>query len=207
MSASTNEGNPVPAEPLPFIQWLDGMARAYGYMRDADLARGLGLPQSTVSRWRRQGARPSVEHLVKISALFRTDLVPLLALTGHANLGDDPLAMPPEPPLKPMSEVERRIRDADIPPRVRRALSRYWRQRMEEEEGRVFAILGDTAPDRHASELDALRWLTKLFETDLPTHVAEIFMEIVKLYGNQPQRKGGADAREEGPEAADSREP
>ena len=47
----------------PFIDWLNGMSRAYGYARDADLARALGLQQATVSRWRRQGARPSANNI------------------------------------------------------------------------------------------------------------------------------------------------
>ena len=99
-------------EPSPFADWLDGMARAFGYPRDADLARKLQLRQSTVSRWRK-GARPSVEHLLRVAALFGTNITVLLKLAGYIPM-DFELDEVPEPPSA-KTETVRRIADAELP--------------------------------------------------------------------------------------------
>jgi hypothetical protein len=137
-----------------------------------------------------------VEHLVKVSRLFRTDIEPLLTLTGHipADLQIDPLAAPPSPPPKPITEAERRIRDANIPEDVREALMTYWRRRLDEEHARLYALLGGATVAK--SDKDAIEWLARLFETDLSKHVAEAFMSLVlgAAERTRPTSRGKADA-------------
>lgn len=170
-----------PTEPLSFPRWLADMSRALGYAREADLARALGLPQSTVSRWRK-GSRPSVEHLVRLSRVLKTELEPLLVLSGHvdADIGVDVLARPPEPP-SPRTETVRRIEEADMPEAMRAVLRYYWDKRLQEERARVYRFI-DQFSGRLEPSLDEMKdWLAKAYETDLPQHVTGAFMDLLNL--------------------------
>lgn len=47
-------------------------ANALGYATNSELARDLGIEDSTVGRWRREGIQPSLEHLQRFRALVRS---------------------------------------------------------------------------------------------------------------------------------------
>lgn len=168
-------------EPLSFARWLTDMSRALGYAREADLARALGLPQSTVLRWRK-GSRPSVEHLVRVSRVLKTELEPLLVLSGHvdADLGVDVRARPPEPP-SPRTETVRRIEEADLPEEMKEVLRQYWDKRLQEERARVYRFI-DQFSDPLDPSLDEMKnWLARAYDTDLPQHVTAAFMDLLNL--------------------------
>lgn len=144
-----------------FADWLTTMSRALGYGREADLARALDIPQSTVLRWRR-GSQPSISHLAKLSTVLRTDLVALLQLAGHIEPG---FTSPPEPP-DGRTETERRIDDANITDAAKGVLRTYLADRMAEEEARIVTLLAHLAEGWEISSLD------RVLRTDLPVHVA-----------------------------------
>lgn len=170
-----------PTEPLSFPRWLADMSRALGYAREADLARALGLPQSTVSRWRK-GSRPSVEHLVRLSRVLKTELEPLLVLSGHvdADIGVDVLARPPEPP-SPRTETVRRIEEADLSEEMKVILRQYWDKRLVEERGRVYRFI-DMFSDPNEADFDDMKvLLAKAYETDLPAHATSAFLDMLDV--------------------------
>lgn len=65
-----------------FGPWLIATRKAMGFRTNSALANALDIPQPTISRWQ-SGAKPSVEHLVKLSDLFGVELKTLLILSGH----------------------------------------------------------------------------------------------------------------------------
>lgn len=78
-----------------FGSWLTATRKAMGFPTSSSLARKIGIPQPTISRWQ-SGAKPSVEHLVKISDLFGIDLKTLLILSGHMQGDTEGVTDPPE---------------------------------------------------------------------------------------------------------------
>lgn len=50
---------------------------------DAALARAIGAPQSTIHRWRRGLATPSVPYLLKLSEATGTSTETLLRIAGY----------------------------------------------------------------------------------------------------------------------------
>lgn len=150
-----------------FADWLAAMSRALGYGREADLARALDIPQSTVLRWRR-GSQPSIRHLARLSTVLRTDLVALLQLTGHIEPGFT------SPPVLPSGRTvtERRIDDAEITAQAKDALRTYLTDRMAEEETRIVTLLAHLAEGWDVSTLD------QLLQTDLPVHVARALRSL-----------------------------
>lgn len=62
--------------------WLDGRMAQLG-VSATELARQAGVPDSVVSRWRRQGVRPEIALLRRIAGPLRVDLLELLVLAGH----------------------------------------------------------------------------------------------------------------------------
>lgn len=186
-------------QPLPFVSWLDGMARAYGYARDADVARGLGLPQSTVSRWRR-GARPSVEHLMKIAKTFRTDLVSLLALTGH--VGPDFVHDTELPERPPQDPGERVIQEAELPDEAKEAFSRFWRSRLDEEKQRLETLLSTVVAWADASPNERERLALRVFDLTQSHLRDDVLTCLTEIARPETEDEHG---REEGQEAANSR--
>lgn len=156
-----------------FADWLAAMSKALGYTREADLARALDVPQSTVLRWRR-GSRPSIDHLARLSAVLRTDLVALLQLVGHIEPGFVGAIV--EPPTR-RTETERRIDDAEISDDAREALRQYLAARAVEEDLRVRALLAHHADGDDEDRLD------RIHRTDLPVHVARALRDL----GGAPQ--------------------
>ena len=65
-----------------FGSWLNATRKAMGFPTNSALARALDIPQPTISRWQ-SGAKPSVEHLVKVSELLGVGLKTLLILSDH----------------------------------------------------------------------------------------------------------------------------
>ncbi|TDC52865.1 transcriptional regulator [Actinomadura sp. KC345] len=172
-------------EPLSFARWLADMSRALGYPREADLARALGLPQSTVSRWRK-GSRPSVEHLVRLSRVLKTELEPLLVLSGHvdADIGIDVLSRPPEPPSS-RTETVRRIEEADLPEDMKEILRQYWDRRLAEERGRVYRFITQFSSPEDVAMEEMKGWLASAYETELPLHVTSAFLDLLSAQVDQ----------------------
>lgn len=166
-------------EPSSFARWLAEMSRALGYTREADLARALGLPQSTVLRWRK-GSRPSVGHLVRLSRVLKTELEPLLVLSGHvdADLGVDVLARPPEPPSL-RTETVRRIEEANLPEDMKMILRRYWDKRLSEERARVYRFITQFSSTEDVPLEEMKGWLAGAYETELPLHVTSTFLDLL----------------------------
>ncbi|WP_168221167.1 transcriptional regulator [Actinomadura sp. WMMA1423] len=158
------------------------MSRALGYAREADLARALDLPQSTVSRWRK-GSRPSVEHLVRVSQLLKTQLEPLLVLAGHVDpaVGANIRSTPPEPP-EHRTETVRRIEEADLSEDMKETLRRYWDRRLIEERARVYRFIDQFSDAIEPSMEEMKSWLARAYETDLPAHVTSTFLDLLSMH-------------------------
>lgn len=197
--------------PGPFATWLASMSVALGYPREADLARALDLPQSTVSRWRK-GSRPSVEHLWRLGRLLKTDLEPLLVLAGHipGNTGVDPFAAPPSPPSA-TTETVRRIKDADMPERMKDVVFAYWERRLAEERSRVYAFISEFSGPPRPGDTSMRAWLAKAYETALPVHVTDAFLDLLTMQVERMQppaaRKRAPHGDAQAGEEEDPREP
>lgn len=168
-----------PTEATPFARWLAGMSRALGYTREADLARALELPQSTVMRWRK-GSRPSVEHLVRVSRVLKTQLEPLLVISGHVEpgLGFEFGDQPPEPP-SPRTETVRRIEEAELPEDMKMILRQYWDKRLTEERARVYRFITQFSSAEDVPFEEMKGWLASAYETELPLHVTSAFLDLL----------------------------
>lgn len=80
-----DESSPRPAghsETAPFGHWIDGLVPAV-FESEAALARAIGVPQSTVSRWRRGETRPRVEQLLTVSEVTGTSIETLVRIAGY----------------------------------------------------------------------------------------------------------------------------
>lgn len=157
------------AEELRFADWLIATGRAMGYATYTSLAQALGVPQPTVSRWK-AGAKPSVEHLVRISELFGIELKTLLVLSGHmkGDVSSEQLGPPP-------SEADRMINESGLEEAFKEVLRNFWRERMREERSRLQSLIQGT--DHAVSPSGGIRatelepWLEKAGESSLARHV------------------------------------
>lgn len=73
-------------KPLPFAHFLDGLLPAL-FESEAALAREIGVPQSTVGRWRRGETRPRVEQLLTLSEVTGTSVETLVRIAGYRPSG------------------------------------------------------------------------------------------------------------------------
>lgn len=196
----------------PFIEWLTPTARALGYARDSDLARALEVDQSVVSRWKK-GSQPSVKHLARISELTGTQLEPLLVLAGYLHPSRARHAKTPEPTATP---GERIIKKSPMPDVLKNELRAYWSQRMREERNRLahlVDIIQHTADGKLQSDKILEQIAARVFVTDLSNHVADLLRSSADMIDRRdaereetPQEEP-PDAREEGAEAEDARQP
>lgn len=160
-----------------FADWLIATGRAMGYSTYTALANAIGVPQPTVSRWK-SGAKPSVEHLVKISELFGIELKTLLVLSGHMKGEVSPRDLQPPP-----SEAERVIGESPLEKRLKEKLLDFWEQRMQEEHQRLRELVRGVqhavtpAGGVRPSELDP--WMEKAMESALPWHVQTLNANLV----------------------------
>ena len=69
-------------DPGSFARWLNAYIPSV-FKNYAELARALGVPQSTVTRWLTRGTVPSVPMLYKISEVTGSDPANLLKMAGH----------------------------------------------------------------------------------------------------------------------------
>jgi hypothetical protein len=69
-------------EHSPFARWLDGLVPAV-FESEAALARAIGVPRSTVSRWRHSETRPRVEQLLTLSDVTGTSIETLVRIAGY----------------------------------------------------------------------------------------------------------------------------
>ncbi|MFE1104117.1 helix-turn-helix domain-containing protein [Nocardiopsis alba] len=150
----------------PFAEWLISTGRALGYTTNTSLAKALGVPQPTVSRWK-SGSKPSVEHLVKISELFGVELKTLLILSGHIQ-GDIVKEVHP-----PLNQAERMISDAQISAGQKQLIVEYWRNRMGEEHARLARVVAfaEEAVEAGGPPL-GLEFAAKESKSDLAPHLA-----------------------------------
>ena len=78
--------NPVDAsrgeEATPFGKLLDSLVPAV-FESEAALARKIGVPQSTVSRWRRGATRPRVEQLLTLAEVSGISIETLVRTAGY----------------------------------------------------------------------------------------------------------------------------
>ena len=74
--------SPESRESVPFGRWLDGLIPAV-FESEAALSRAVGVPQSTVSRWRRGETRPRVEQLLTLSEVTGTSIETLVRIAGY----------------------------------------------------------------------------------------------------------------------------
>jgi transcriptional regulator with XRE-family HTH domain len=79
--------NPVDAsrggeEVTPFGKLLDSLVPAV-FESEAALARKIGVPQSTVSRWRRGSTRPRVEQLLALGEVSGISIDVLVRTAGY----------------------------------------------------------------------------------------------------------------------------
>jgi transcriptional regulator with XRE-family HTH domain len=121
--------------PPGFADWLISTGRALGYTTNTALAKAIGVPQPTVSRWK-SGSKPSVEHLVKISELFGVELKLLLVLAGY--MKGDPQDVQPTAPL---TSAERIILKSEVDEPLKDLLLWFWSARQAEELHRLGVIL------------------------------------------------------------------
>jgi transcriptional regulator with XRE-family HTH domain len=69
-------------ETAPFGKLLDSLVPAV-FESEAALARRIGVPQSTVSRWRRGATRPRVEQLLTLSEVSGISIDVLVRTAGY----------------------------------------------------------------------------------------------------------------------------
>ena len=164
--------------PSSFSDWLVTTGRAIGYTTNTALARALGIPQPTVSRWK-AGSKPSVEHLVKISDLFGIELKTLLILSGHMKGEVSPGKLAPPP-----SEAERMIAESPMEESLKKVLRDFWKERMREERDRLQNLIQGTlnavspTGGLRSTELDP--WIEKAMETGLPWQVQRLKDSLAK---------------------------
>jgi len=133
----------MPSRRPTFSDWVTSTGTALGYTNDASLARALGIQQSTISRWKKNSAKPGVEHLARISELFGVDIKVLLVLAGYLE------APPPAPedlhPLGVHTRAEQMISNARVSTSHQRdLLQRFWASRLEEEQERLSRLIDFT---------------------------------------------------------------
>lgn len=160
----------VMTEDLKFADWLISTGRAMGYATNSALAHAIGVPQPTVSRWKK-GAKPSVEHLVSISDLFGIELKTLLVLSGHMQGDVSPGKLAPPP-----SQADRIIDSVNAPEPYKTELRIFWAAREREELYRLelLAEAVETAHSMDAGEEERKSfhpWIETALATELPLHV------------------------------------
>ncbi|MBC6456353.1 helix-turn-helix domain-containing protein [Actinomadura sp. HBU206391] len=181
---------PTDAEETPgqFATWLESTAQALGYTSDSALAKALEVKQSTVSRWKRSAtAKPSTEHLLRISKLFRIQLEPLLVLSGHVPA--DAVGQSEMPPAA-VTATERQIADAEVPDEVRELLRRYWDARTREEQSRLTDLIALIIDARAAEKVPAhhVRTAVELVETGVESHVLGTLLQAREAYAGLKRR-------------------
>jgi transcriptional regulator with XRE-family HTH domain len=72
---------PASSDSAAFGRWLDSLVPAL-FDSDAALARAVGVPQSTLLRWRR-GTIPGGANLLKLSKATGTTVDTLLRIAGY----------------------------------------------------------------------------------------------------------------------------
>lgn len=158
----------MPPEAPEFAAWLISTGRALGYTTNTALAKAIGVPQPTVSRWK-GGSKPSVEHLVKISELFGVELKTLLVLAGYMQ-GDVGKALRP-----PRSQGDRIIDEMSAPQAYKEDLRAFWQQREAEELDRLRVLaegLDNAVAITGVGDSKSMEpWLEDAMRTNLPQHV------------------------------------
>lgn len=166
------------AKESKFADWLIATGRAMGYATHTSLAKAIGVPQPTVSRWK-TGAKPSVEHLVKISELFGIELKTLLILSGHmkGEVSSEELALP-------ISEAERLVDESPLEEALKEALRDFWKERMQEEHARLQELLKGVeyavSPSGGIRGTELEPWLEKAVESGLARHLQRLQHSLVK---------------------------
>ncbi|WP_433699074.1 helix-turn-helix domain-containing protein [Nocardiopsis sp. CA-288880] len=198
------------SEPAPtFADWLFNTGRALGYTTNSALARALGVPQPTVSRWK-TGSKPSVEHLVKISELFGVELKLLLVLAGYmkGDVRDIPLEAP-------TSKAERLIAESEVGEAAEALLSSFWGRRQDEELKRLEKLVAGIQESVRLTGSYDLRSMEKslddALQTELPQHVHHLVRGLTRrklayqarwvLYSKELPKDGEPDAFAESEEA------
>jgi hypothetical protein len=139
-------------------------------------------------RWRK-GSRPTIEHLLRISQTFGVNLESLLVLSGHAPTGSLGDVQPPPPPQS-VTPTERIILNADLDEHLESIMQDYWKNRIEEERGRVRKLVKllteDSVPlsdERFSAELG------EILGSRLPAHVSRVVVDWAQ-YRTPPPPKG-----------------
>ena len=85
------------------------------------LSAAAGVPDSMVSRWRRQGVRPEVAQLRRLAAPLQAELLDLLVVSGHLTEQE---ALRPAPPAHPGWDDAKKAlgADPDVDPDLRELL-------------------------------------------------------------------------------------
>lgn len=113
---------PPYARPMttPWAGWLEGRMAALGLSATA-LSAAAGVPDSMVSRWRRQGVRPEVAQLRRLAAPLQVELLDLLVASGHLTEQE---ALRPAPPAHPGWDDAKKAlgADPDVDPDLRELL-------------------------------------------------------------------------------------
>lgn len=169
------------AKELRFADWLIATGRAMGYTTYTSLAQALGVPQPTVSRWK-AGAKPSVEHLVRISELFGIELKTLLILSGHmkGDVSAKDLALP-------SSQADRIIASMKSNGEYREMLKDFWQRRQHEELERL-QLLADgvdatVTTTGRADPKSMEPWLEGALRSELSKHLRALEQELSQSPG------------------------
>ncbi|MCG5220290.1 helix-turn-helix domain-containing protein [Streptosporangium sp. KLBMP 9127] len=182
-----------------FAEWVSATARGLGFRTDAQLAKALGVQQSTVTRWR-TGSQPQIKHLVAISRLFKMKIEPLLALSGHVPpelLSNNEV---PQSPL-PVTASQRMIRDAHVPLEVKEVFERYWESRLREERNRLSALMhiATDVGDGRDLESTMAEHGERALENKMATHLMDALAESQKALDGLAPGSGRRKARRKRP--------
>jgi transcriptional regulator with XRE-family HTH domain len=66
-----------------WADWLIARMHATGFDSNSDLARGTGVPDSVISRWRTSGTVPSIAQLRRLQSALQVSLLELVVVAGH----------------------------------------------------------------------------------------------------------------------------
>ncbi len=192
----------MPEETPSFAEWLFSTGRVLGYSSNSALARALGVPQPTVSRWK-SGSKPSVEHLVKISELFGVELKLLLVLAGYMRGDVQDIAR-----QAPTSAADRLITESGVGDAAETLLTTFWAERQEEELKRLEKLVEGIRESVRLTGGYDLRsmeqWIDDGLDSDLPQHVHRLVRGLTRrklayqarwvLYSKELPKDGEPDA-------------
>lgn len=165
-----------------FVEWLNNVSLAAGYSSTTALAQRLGVSQSTVSRWKTRSARPGIDHLVKLSKLFKVELTALLVIADYIDpeaADVTPESYYPEPSTRDTAVSAGVL--AELEGDQSEAIYRFWNRRLQEEETRLQEALEMTRGVAQFGADPAVirRHWPRLLSTDLSKHVSDLIFGIL----------------------------